>query len=114
MGIHAKPGAFLADGVLHHEALHRQGPPGIENGESPARSFSLQRQLSLEQTFHHGRSQPEGRGTHSIGGPEGGVGMGLEAQQPRRELHQGLGTVVDGNRTPGTQSHGGRAAPKGD
>jgi hypothetical protein len=43
--IHTKPGAFLADGVLHHESLHRQGPPGIENGESPTWGCGLQRQL---------------------------------------------------------------------
>ena len=59
--------AGLGNGVLHHEALHRQRPPTIKNGELPAACMVVKVALGQHQALHNTLPQRKGALTRAIG-----------------------------------------------
>ena len=108
IGINAEAAAFTHQGVAHHEALHCQGAPAIKDGQAQVWVLQLQGLLRLEQPIHHPAAQQKGIAIGAVGRPQGQVGMGFQPPQGPSYGLQRLTAVVDRNRAPGTQGHGGR------
>jgi hypothetical protein len=65
--IHAPPQALLVDGMVHHEGLYGNGPPGIKDSEAPLRLLLLQDPLGLKQAINNPLAQAKGRPPRAIG-----------------------------------------------
>ena len=106
LGIHPLEAALLADRLGHHEALHRQGPPGIKNQQPAAGPQGGQVAFSRQQLLHHAGAQAEGIGLGPVGGTQGEVGVGLQPQQRKGDRLQRLARFQDRDGAPGAQGWG--------
>ena len=106
LGIHPLQAALLANRLGHHEALHRQGPPGIKNQQPAAGPQGGQVAFSRQQLLHHAGAQAEGIGLGPVGGTQGEVGVGLQPQQSRGDRLQRLARFQDRDGAPGAQGWG--------
>ena len=106
LGIHALEAALLANRLGHHEALHRQGPPGIKNQQPPARAKLGQMALGRQQLLHHAGAQAKSIDLAPIGGTKGDVGVGLQPQQGRWDGLQELARFQDRDGAPGALGWG--------
>ena len=104
-GIDVPLAAELAGGVLHHERLHGQRPPGVKNRQTPVGMLALEQGLSLQQPPDHPLAEAERAGPAAVGRAQGGIGMGFQAQQIGRQSQQGFTQIGDRPVIPGTSLH---------
>ena len=106
--IQAPGTTFLGDAVLHHEPLHRNGSPGIEDRQTPALRPRGQGGIGREQPRDHAGPQPEGAGPGPVGSAQAHVGVGLQPPQAGGQRLQRFAALLDRDRAPGaSRGHGG-------
>ena len=97
---------MLLNGVLHHESLHSNRPPGIKDRQLHGASLGIsapgEKGLCINQSLQNARPQSIGVRILAIRCTHAGIGMGFKTQKTRLERHKRFTAVVDHHIAPGT------------